>query len=122
MTNASDNKHKAKVNAIARLLELIEGVNQDLESSRSIDNTLLVKQYAHLKKDYTKQSDLKICKKTLAKFARFLLIELDQGLIPREKSCKGCFLLFVGGKLILSCLLSYPEFLEVLKTFLIFGS
>ena len=55
MTNASDNKHKAKVNAIARLLELIEGVNQDLESSRSIDNTLLVKQYAHLKKDYTKQ-------------------------------------------------------------------
>ncbi len=34
---------------------MIEGVNQDLESSRSIDNTLLVKQYAHLKKDYTKQ-------------------------------------------------------------------
>lgn len=53
--NASENKHKIKVNAIARLLELIEGVNQDLESSRSIDNSLLVKQYEHLKKDYTQQ-------------------------------------------------------------------
>ena len=33
MTNASDNKHKAKVNAIARLLELIEGVNQELAAT-----------------------------------------------------------------------------------------
>lgn len=53
--NASENKHKIKVNAIAMLLELIEGVNEDLESSRSIDNKLLVKQYEHLKKDYTQQ-------------------------------------------------------------------
>ncbi len=53
--NASENKHKIKVNAITRLLELIEGVNQDLERSRSIENTLLVKQYEHLKKDYTQQ-------------------------------------------------------------------
>ena len=55
MMNSSENEHKIRVNAIARLLELIEGVNQDLESSRSIDNTLLIKQYEHLKKDYTQQ-------------------------------------------------------------------
>lgn len=54
-TNASGNRHKSKANAIARLLELVEGADQDLESSRSIDNTLLVKQYERLKKGYAKQ-------------------------------------------------------------------
>ena len=34
---------------------MIEGVNQELERSRSIGNTFLIKQYEHLKKDYTQQ-------------------------------------------------------------------
>ena len=53
--NTSENKHKIKVNAIARLLELIDGVNQDLEAGKLVGNKLLVKQYKHLKKDYTQQ-------------------------------------------------------------------
>lgn len=50
-----ENKYKLQVNAIAKLLELIDGVNRDLKVAASIDAKLLVKQYEYLKKDYTQQ-------------------------------------------------------------------
>ena len=53
--NAQGERHKIKVNAIARLLELIDGVNGDLDISRQMGNEVLIKQYEYLKKDYTRQ-------------------------------------------------------------------
>ncbi|MCB0633191.1 MAG: hypothetical protein R2824_03760 [Saprospiraceae bacterium] len=38
-----------------RLLTLIDGVNEDIKASQAIGNDLLIKQYHHLKKDYTSQ-------------------------------------------------------------------
>lgn len=53
--NNSNKNIKIKVNAITRLLELIEGVNKDIDLSQSIGSKSMVKQYLHLKKGYTKQ-------------------------------------------------------------------
>jgi hypothetical protein len=53
--NKSNDNIKLKVNAVQRLLELIEGVNKDIQNSQSIDSQLLVQQYLYLKKDYTQQ-------------------------------------------------------------------
>ena len=53
--NAQEERHKIKVNAIARLLALIDGVNKDLDISRQMGNEVLIKQYEYLKKDYTQQ-------------------------------------------------------------------
>ena len=46
-------KSIVKVNAIKRLLELIERVNVDIESSKKMNSALLVRQYEHLKRKYT---------------------------------------------------------------------
>jgi hypothetical protein len=53
--NDPENKHKIKAEALQRILALIEGVNEDIKASQEMGNDLLVKQYYHLKKDYTSQ-------------------------------------------------------------------
>ena len=50
-----DDKYRIQVNAIAQLLELIDGVNRDIQSGKALGNKLLIKQYEYLKKDYTQQ-------------------------------------------------------------------
>ncbi len=44
-----------KRDAIFRLLELIEGTNEEIEISKRMNSKLMVKQAQHLKKIYTKE-------------------------------------------------------------------
>ncbi len=46
---------KNKLNAAIRLLELIDGTNKSIEISRTMNSPLMVRQYKHLKKQYTDQ-------------------------------------------------------------------
>ena len=50
-----ESKHKLKVNALARLLELIEEVNKDIEAIQLAESEVLKKEYLYLKLDYTQQ-------------------------------------------------------------------
>ncbi|MEM8523314.1 MAG: hypothetical protein AAGG68_01665 [Bacteroidota bacterium] len=40
---------------ILRLLQLIEGVNQSLDNSRKLKNRSMLRQYEHLKRQYTSE-------------------------------------------------------------------
>lgn len=51
----SVNNKTINVAGINQLLHLIEGVNQDIEISRKMNSVLMVRQYQHLKGQYTKQ-------------------------------------------------------------------
>lgn len=40
--------------AIVKQLELLEGINRDIQRSQKLNSPLMVRQYEHLKKEYTK--------------------------------------------------------------------
>lgn len=45
---------KLSMKAIKRMFELLEGVNRDIEASIRVNSPLMVRQYEHLKRQYTK--------------------------------------------------------------------
>lgn len=49
------NNQTINVAGVNQLLGLIEGVNKDIAISQKMDSPLMVKQYQHLKEDYTQQ-------------------------------------------------------------------
>jgi hypothetical protein len=48
-------KNDKKYIRILRLLHLIEGVNKSIENSQKLNNALMIRQYDHLKKQYTQE-------------------------------------------------------------------
>lgn len=48
-------KNDKKYIRILRLLHLIDGVNQSIENSKTMNSPLMEKQYVSLKKEYTKE-------------------------------------------------------------------
>ncbi|HFA49630.1 MAG TPA: hypothetical protein ENJ95_11510 [Bacteroidetes bacterium] len=48
-------RNEKKYVQILRLLHLIEGVNKSIENSREMESTTMLKQYKHLKSQYTKE-------------------------------------------------------------------
>ena len=44
----------SKLEKILNQLELVEDINKDIESSKIVGSKLMIKQYEHLKKQYTK--------------------------------------------------------------------
>lgn len=49
-----EKNRKKKIKVIINQLELIEGINKDIQRSKKVDSPLMVRQYEHLKKEYTK--------------------------------------------------------------------
>ena len=49
------NRNQEKYTQILRLLHLIEGVNKSIKNSQAMKSRLMIKQYEHLKKQYTEE-------------------------------------------------------------------